>query len=80
MAFIYDHEHLTPVQIKYAYTNEINEYKRKERALKDIINMFNDNYLCMDNEKLDELKKRLKQIQLHIYNLETELNILTFYD
>lgn len=76
MAFIYDYERLTPFQIKTAYTNEINEYKRKEKALKQVIDLFEDN-LYIDKAKLNELKENLCQIRLHINNLESELNILT---
>lgn len=76
MAFIYDYERLTPFQIKTAYTNEINEYKRKEQALKQVIDLFEDN-LYIDKAKLNELKEDLCQIRLHISNLESELNILT---
>ena len=76
MAFIYDYEHLTPFQIKTAYTNEINEYKRKEKALKQVIDSFEDN-LYIDKAKLNELKENLCQIRLYISNLESELNILT---
>lgn len=76
MAFIYDYERLTPFQIKTAYTNEINEYKRKEKALKQVIDLFEDN-LYIDKAKMNELKEDLCQIRLHISNLESELNILT---
>ena len=76
MAFIYDYERLTQFQIKTAYTNEINEYKRKEKALKQVIASFEDN-LYIDKAKLNELKEDLCQIRLHISNLESELNILT---
>ena len=76
MAFIYDYERLTPFQIKTAYTNEINEYKRKEKALKQVIDSFEDN-LYIDKAKLKELKENLCQIRLYISNLESELNILT---
>lgn len=76
MAFIYDYERLSPFQIKTAYTNEINEYKRKEKALKQVIDLFEDN-LYIDKAKLNELKEDLCQIRLHISNLESELNILT---
>lgn len=76
MAFIYDYERLTPFQIKTAYTNEINEYKRKEKALKQVIDLFEDN-LYIDKVKLNELKENLCQIRLYISNLESELNILT---
>lgn len=76
MAFIYDYERLTPFQIKTAYTNEINEYKRKEKALKQVIDLFEDN-LYIDKVKMNELKEDLCQIRLHISNLESELNILT---
>lgn len=76
MAFIYDYERLTPFQIKTAYTNEINEYKRKEQALKQVIDLFEDN-LYIDKAKLNELKENLCQIRLYISNLESELNILT---
>ena len=76
MAFIYDYERLTPFQIKTAYTNEINEYKRKEKALKQVIDLFEDNSY-IDKAKLNELKEDLCQIRLHISNLESELNILT---
>ena len=76
MAFIYDYERLTPFQIKTAYTNEINEYKRKEKALKQVIDLFENN-LYIDKAKLNELKEDLCQIRLHISNLESELNILT---
>lgn len=76
MAFIYDYERLTPYQIKTAYTNEINEYKRKEKALKQVIDLFEDN-LYIDKAKLNELKENLCQIRLYISNLESELNILT---
>ena len=76
MAFIYDYERLTPFQIKTAYTNEINEYKRKEKTLKQVIDLFEDN-LYIDKAKMNELKEDLCQIRLHISNLESELNILT---
>ena len=76
MAFIYDHERLTPFQIKAAYTNEINEYKRKEKALKQVIGIFEDNSY-IDKAKLNALKEDLCQIRLYISNLESELNILT---
>lgn len=76
MSFIYDYERLTPFQIKTAYVNEINEYKRKEKALKQVIASFEDN-LYIDKAKLNELKEDLCQIRLHISNLESELNILT---
>lgn len=76
MAFIYDYERLTPYQIKTAYINEINEYKRKEKALKQVIDLFEDN-LYIDKAKLNELKENLCQIRLYISNLESELNILT---
>lgn len=76
MAFIYDYERLTPFQIKTAYTNEINEYKRKEKALKQVIDLFEDN-LYIDKAKVNELKENLCQIRLYISNLESELNILT---
>ncbi len=76
MAFIYDYERLTPFQIKTAYTNEINEYKRKEKALKQVIDLFENN-LYIDKAKLNELKENLCQIRLYISNLESELNILT---
>lgn len=76
MAFIYDYERLTPFQIKTAYTNEINEYKRKEKALKQVIDLFENN-LYIDKEKLNTLKEDLCQIRLYISNLESELNILT---
>ena len=76
MAFIYDYERLSPLQIKTAYTNEINEYKRKEKALKQVIDSFEDN-LYIDKAKLNELKENLCQIRLYISNLESELNILT---
>lgn len=76
MTFIYDYERLTPFQIKTAYTNEINEYKRKEKALKQVIDLFEDN-LYIDKAKLNELKENLCQIRLYISNLESELNILT---
>lgn len=76
MAFIYDYERLSPFQIKTAYTNEINEYKRKEKALKQVIDSFEDN-LYIDKAKLNELKENLCQIRLYISNLESELNILT---
>lgn len=76
MAFIYDYERLSPFQIKTAYTNEINEYRRKEKALKQVIDLFEDN-LYIDKAKLNELKEDLCQIRLHISNLESELNILT---
>lgn len=76
MAFIYDYERLTPFQIKTAYTNEINEYRRKEKALKQVIDSFEDN-LYIDKAKLNELKENLCQIRLYISNLESELNILT---
>lgn len=76
MAFIYDYERLTPFQIKTAYTNEINEYKRKEKALKQVIDLFEDN-LYIDKAKLNELNENLCQIRLYISNLESELNILT---
>ena len=76
MAFIYDYERLTPFQIKTAYVNEINEYKRKEKALKQVIDSFEDN-LYIDKAKLNELKENLCQIRLYISNLESELNILT---
>lgn len=76
MAFIYDYERLTPFQIKTAYVNEINEYKRNEKALKQVIDLFEDN-LYIDKAKLNELKEDLCQIRLHISNLESELNILT---
>lgn len=76
MAFIYDYERLSPFQIKTAYTNEINEYRRKEKALKQVIDLFEDN-LYIDKAKLNELKENLCQIRLYISNLESELNILT---
>lgn len=76
MAFIYDYERLTPFQIKTAYTNEINEYKRKEKALRQVIDLFENN-LYIDKAKLNELKENLCQIRLYISNLESELNILT---
>ena len=76
MAFIYDHERLTPFQIKTAYINEINEYKRKEKALKQVIGILEDNSY-IDKAKLNALKEDLCQIRLYISNLETELNILT---
>lgn len=76
MVFIYDYEHLTPFQIKTVYTNEINEYKRKEKALKQVIDSFEDNSY-IDKAKLNELKENLCQIRLYISNLESELNILT---
>lgn len=76
MAFIYDYERLSPFQIKTAYTNEINEYRRKEKALKQVIDSFEDN-LYIDKVKLNELKENLCQIRLYISNLESELNILT---
>lgn len=76
MAFIYDYERLTPEQVKYAYTNEINEYKRKEHALRNLLNKF-DESLYIDKDKLNELRERLCEIRLHISNLETEMNILT---
>lgn len=76
MAFIYDYERLTPFQIKTAYTNEINEYKRKEKALKQVIDLFENN-LYIDKAKLNTLKENLCQIRLYISNLESELNILT---
>ena len=76
MAFIYDYERLSPFQIKTAYTNEINEYRRKEKALKQVIDSFEDN-LYIDKAKLNELKENLCQIRLYISNLESELNILT---
>lgn len=76
MAFIYDYEQLTPFQIKTAYTNEINEYKRKEKALKQVIDLFENN-LYIDKAKLNTLKEDLCQIRLYISNLESELNILT---
>ena len=76
MAFIYDHERLAPFQIKTAYTNEINEYKRKEKALKQVIGIFEDNSY-IDKAKLNALKEDLCQIRLYISNLESELNILS---
>lgn len=76
MAFIYDYERLSPFQIKTAYTNEINEYKRKEKALKQVIDSFEDNSY-IDKAKMNELKENLCQIRLYISNLESELNILT---
>ena len=76
MAFIYDHERLAPFQIKTAYTNEINEYKRKEKALKQVIDSFEDDSY-IDKAKLNALKEDLCQIRLYISNLESELNILT---
>lgn len=76
MAFIYDYERLTPFQIKTAYTNEINEYKRKEKVLKQVIDSFEDNSY-IDKAKVNELKENLCQIRLYISNLESELNILT---
>lgn len=76
MAFIYDYERLTPEQVKHAYTNEINEYKRKEHALKNLLNKF-DESLYIDKDKLNKLRERLCEIRLHISNLETEMNILT---
>ena len=76
MAFIYDYERLTPFQIKTAYTNEINEYRRKEKALMQVISLFEDSSY-IDKAKLNELKENLCQIRLHISNLESELNILT---
>ena len=76
MAFIYDYKRLTPLQIKTAYTNEINEYKRKEKALKQVIDSFEDNSY-IDKAKLNALKEDLCQIRLYISNLESELNILT---
>ena len=76
MSFIYDYERLSPFQIKTAYTNEINEYKRKEKALKQVIDSFEDN-LYIDKAKMNELKENLCQIRLYISNLESELNILT---
>ena len=76
MAFTYDDTRLSPIQIKYAYNNEINEYKRKEKALAQAIEMFNEN-LFIDEDKLNKLKEQLCEIRLHISNLETELNILT---
>lgn len=76
MAFIYDYERLSPFQIKTAYTNEINEYRRKEKALKQVIDSFEAN-LYIDKAKLNELKENLCQIRLYISNLESELNILT---
>ena len=60
MAFIYDYERLTPFQIKTAYTNEINEYKRKEKALKQVIDLFENN-LYIDKAKLNTLKENLCQ-------------------
>ena len=76
MAFIYDYERLTPFQIKTAYTNEINEYKRKEKALEQVIASFEDNSY-IDKAKLNALKEDLCQIRLYISNLESELNILS---
>ena len=76
MAFIYDHERLVPFQIKTAYTNEINEYKRKEKALKQVIDSFEDDSY-IDKAKLNALKEDLCQIRLYISNLESELNILS---
>ena len=76
MAFIYDYERLTSFQIKTAYTNEINEYKRKEKALKQVIGILEDNSY-IDKAKLNALKEDLCQIRLYISNLESELNILT---
>ena len=76
MAFIYDYERLTLFQIKTAYTNEINEYKRKEKALKQVIGIFEDNSY-IDKAKLNTLKEDLCQIRLYISNLESELNILS---
>ena len=76
MAFIYDYERLTPFQIKTAYTNEINEYRRKEKALKQVIDIFEDNSY-IDKAKVNELKENLCQIRLYISNLESELNIFT---
>ena len=76
MAFIYDYERLTPFQIKTTYTNEINEYRRKEKALKQVIDIFEDNSY-IDKAKVNELKENLCQIRLYISNLESELNILT---
>lgn len=76
MAFIYNYERLTPFQIKTAYTNEINEYRRKEKALKQVIDIFEDNSY-IDKAKVNELKENLCQIRLYISNLESELNILT---
>ncbi len=58
------------------YTNEINEYKRKEKALKQVIDSFEDNSY-IDKAKLNALKENLCQIRLYISNLESELNILT---
>lgn len=76
MAFIYDYNRLTAFQIKTTYTNEINEYRRKEKALKQVIGIFEDNSY-IDKAKLNELKENLCQIRLYISNLESELNILT---
>ena len=59
MAFIYDYERLTPFQIKTAYTNEINEYRRKEKALKQVIDSFEDNSY-IDKAKLNALKEAVE--------------------
>ena len=75
MSFTYDSNRISQKQVKHAYDAEISEYRREEERLVNLMADYSEEEL--GERKLEELRKKLIEIRLHINNLESEYTILS---